>query len=208
MTDPARRVAVLCGAAAPLMAEVQRQAQEFVVDSWDGSAAAARVGVEEILRRHGRLDAWVNVPELHPDEPPAETNPLPEWSERAFAYPTVAFATCQAAGRHMLKQRQGVLINVCTTDRDRFATRSATSTAMAAVAALTRSLGVEWARCGVRVVGVSQLAPYTMDTVPLGREPTTEELAAAISFLLSDDSQYMTAEVLNVDGAFTAYGLF
>ncbi len=89
------------------------------------------------------------------------------------------------------------------------------------VMALSRELGVEFARSGVRV---NALCPGPIDTpllrelyaadpdaaarrlvhVPMGRFGTAEEIASAALFLASDDSSFMTAQALLIDGGLSA----
>lgn len=98
--------------------------------------------------------------------------------------------------------------------------------AKAGVVALTRTLAVEWARHGIRV---NAIAPGVVDTegassalwsapevrdallarVPLRRFGQPEEIAHACSYLVSDDSGYVTGEVLVADGgAWLEQGMF
>jgi len=90
-----------------------------------------------------------------------------------------------------------------------------------AVLALSRELGVEFARQGVRV---NAICPGPIDTpllrelfakdperaarrlvhVPMGRFGTAEEIAAAVAFLASDDASFVTASTMLVDGGITA----
>jgi NAD(P)-dependent dehydrogenase (short-subunit alcohol dehydrogenase family) len=89
--------------------------------------------------------------------------------------------------------------------------------AKAGVLALTRTLAVEWARYGIRVNAIAPGPTETegagaalwptakdrerlLESVPLRRFTTPEEIAASAAFLLSDVASYITGEVLTVDG--------
>lgn len=92
---------------------------------------------------------------------------------------------------------------------------AASNAAKGGVINLTRSLGIEYAAENIRV---NALCPGFIDTpiipvemkealigiTPIGRLGTSEEMAKAALFLASDDSSFMTANTLTVDGGFTA----
>jgi 3-oxoacyl-[acyl-carrier protein] reductase len=79
---------------------------------------------------------------------------------------------------------------------------------------LTRTLAKEYARKQITVNAVAPgpvatamtegLVDKIAEAVPLGRAGTVEEVAAAVSFLVSDDAAYITGTVLPVDGGMTA----
>ena len=88
---------------------------------------------------------------------------------------------------------------------------------------LTKTLGVEWARRGVRVVSVApayvatpllagtmKAGGFTLDEVaqrtPLGRLAEPEEVARVVAFLVSDDASYVTGSSVLVDGGWIADG--
>jgi len=124
-----------------------------------------------------------------------------------------------AAGRAMIEAgRSGVILNVVAT----YAWTGGPGTihsacAKAGVLAMTRTLAVEWARHGIRVVAV---APGPFDSrgaadrlwpsedlearvragIPLARFATREEVAEACAFLVSDAASYVTGECLTIDG--------
>jgi NAD(P)-dependent dehydrogenase (short-subunit alcohol dehydrogenase family) len=90
---------------------------------------------------------------------------------------------------------------------------------------LTQALGVEWAKRGVRVVGIAPgvvrtdlverimaegwaSEPLYERRTPMHRLGKVEEIAEAALFLASDRARYITAETLRVDGGWSAYQLF
>lgn len=181
--------------------------------------------VTTLVQTHGRLDVWVNNAGVSLLAP-AATMPRTFWDESIATMLSGAFYCAQAAGRQMLTQGYGVIVNIgSVTGMLHEKERVAYSTAKAGLMALTEALGVEWASSGVRVVGVAPavvetemvkatiaqgagtLATYRRRT-PLRRLGTVEEIAEAVYFLASDEAAYITAETLRVDGGWTAYQLF
>jgi NAD(P)-dependent dehydrogenase (short-subunit alcohol dehydrogenase family) len=152
--------------------------------------------------------------------------PREYWDDSIAVMLSGTFYCCQAAGRQMLGQGSGVIINVASvTGMVHEKERVAYSAAKAGVVALTEALGVEWAGRGVRVVGVAPsvvLTDMVKDAIdrgagtretferrtPLGRLGTVEEIAEAVFYLASDEASYIVAETIRVDGGWAAYQLF
>ena len=161
--------------------------------------------------RLGSIDIWINqVPSG--DGGPAEALPVEAWEAQLVGALTSAFFGAQAAAQVMLPRGRGVIVNLTYENgRKPLAGRVAANVAAAGLMALTESLGIEWARRGLRVVGLS-LAPEGVEThlprLPLRRLGTPDEIAAAVAFLASDQASYITAETLRVDGGWGAYQLF
>ena len=100
---------------------------------------------------------------------------------------------------------------------------AAYSASKAAVASLTKSLAIEWAKLGVNVNAIapgvfrtalneklldeSQCGKEFLMRTPMGRFGKVEELAGAAVFLASEAASYVTGEVLVVDGGFLASGV-
>jgi NAD(P)-dependent dehydrogenase (short-subunit alcohol dehydrogenase family) len=182
--------------------------------------------VDTLAKELGRVDVWVNNPEglLHTGL--AESLPSEEWADTLASALSGPFYCSQAVGRRMLQQGRGVIINVASVEGFRpVEGRVAHSTASAGLIMLTQALGVEWAKQGVRVVGVA----VSMETdagarergeagmayeqgrqrrTPLQRRASLEELSEAVLYLASDAAGYIVAETLRVDGGWVAYQLF
>ena len=181
--------------------------------------------VQRVAARQGAIDVWVNNAGVQ-HIAPAEDLPTAAWDNLLAVLLSGTFYCSQAAGRHMLERGRGVIINVASGAAYVAAEgRAAYSTAKAGVVMLTQALGIEWARRGVRVVGVAPSAALTdlmqsvfdagqaspealMRRTPLGRLATVEEVAEAVAYLASDQASYVVAETLRVDGGFVAYQLF
>jgi NAD(P)-dependent dehydrogenase (short-subunit alcohol dehydrogenase family) len=176
----------------------------------------AEAMVEDAVGRFGSLDVLVNGLPPFGAERPAETSGGPEWDDAALAL-AGTFYCCQAAGRHMLANGSGVIVNLSLTlglhPIEGFAAESVVS---GATIALTRALGIEWAPRGVRVVGVTAGPLDTIPDIfgdvvlrtPLQRRGAADELGEAVVFLASDDAAFVTAENLRVDGGWSAFQMF
>ncbi len=135
------------------------------------------------------------------------------------------FSCLQAAGNLMLERGQGSIVNISSVASRGSAGRAPYSTTKAAVIALTATAGAEWASRGVRVNAVApgyvdtgvlrqgleqgtlRLEPI-LDRIPMARLADATEIAAAVSFLASDQSSYMAGQTIFVDGGFSIdYGV-
>ena len=133
------------------------------------------------------------------------------------------FLLSQLAGRHMLERRSGVIVNLASVLGQVASApikQASYCASKGAVVNLTRELGVQWARKGVRV---NALAPgwfesemtelmfsdqsandFMKRNCPMAREGAPHELDGALLFLASDASSYMTGQTLTVDGGWVA----
>lgn len=135
---------------------------------------------------------------------------------------TGVFLCAQAVGRHLIDAGQrGAVVNVSSVHADVGYPRiSAYTASKGAVAALTKTLAVEWADRGVRV---NTLTPGYFPTdlsrgllesrhgeellrrIPMRRTGDPDELANAAVFMLSDESTYMTGADITIDGGWKAW---
>jgi len=150
---------------------------------------------------------------------PAENLPEKAFANVVDIVLNGTFNASRAVGRSMIAGgRGGVILNVVAT----YAWTGGPGTihsacAKAGVLAMTRTLAVEWARRGIRVVAVApgpfdskgaadrlwpseQLAERVRRAIPLERFATREEVAGACAWLVSDDASYVTGECLTMDG--------
>ena len=122
-----------------------------------------------------------------------------------------AIGWCESAGRAMCERRDGVIVVVGTTDAYHSQAGGAMrGTVQSGAFGMVRGYGVEWAPFGVRVVGVaySRARGRGERTPPIGRHPTTAEVAQAVEFMAGADASYVVAETMRVDGGYVAYQMF
>ena len=179
-----------------------------------GDAEAVRVGVQNIVDEHGRLDLLVNNAGVSVD---ALLLRLKEedWERVLRTNLTGVFHCTKAAVRAMVRARYGRIVNLTSVVAEMGnAGQVAYAAAKAGVIGFTKSLAREVAARGVTVNAVApglvetdmtaglddqQRAFYT-NVIPAGRIATPEEVAAAVAFLASPEAGYITGQVLHVNG--------
>jgi 3-oxoacyl-[acyl-carrier protein] reductase len=179
--------------------------------------------VHQVLDELGRLDVLVNNAGAG-QVADSETLDLAEWQRVIDLDLTVPFRCAQAVARPMLAAGRGVIVNVSSlTGHVALARRAAYTAAKHGLEGLTKVLGVEWARRGVRVVsvspayvatellaGTSKAGGFTLEDVagrtPMRRLAEPEEVARVVAFLASDDASFITGSSVLVDGGWLADG--
>ena len=198
--------------------------------------------VAATVARFGRVDILINNAAMtvkgggeRSDEYFAKFEDYPQelWDRALQVNLTGTFLCCQAAGRQMVSQQRGVILNIAsdvgTISPDHrvyegvvsphtgkpFNTPASYATTKAGVINLTRYLATYWAKEGIRVNALSpggvltdhdpQFVRNLTDRIPLGRMARKDEYRGAVLFLVSDASSYMTGANLIVDGGRTAW---
>lgn len=167
----------------------------------------------------GRLDILLNGAGIQ-YRCPAVDFPADKWQKIMDINLSAVFYMSQLAGRTMLKQEYGRIINVASmTVYFASVLIPAYSASKAGVAQLTKALSNEWAKSGVTV---NAIAPGYMDTeltanmkdvnpkqyeeitgrIPMGRWGMMEDLQGTAVFLASDAASYISGAVIPVDGGF------
>lgn len=179
--------------------------------------------LDECITVFGEVDILVNSAGRTKRQPTLEVED-DDWNAILETNLTGTLRACQVFGEHMVEKGYGRIINIASlsTFVSLFEV-AAYAASKAAVASLTKSLAIEWAKSGVNV---NAIAPGVFRTAlneklldetprgqeflmrtPMGRFGNVEELAGAAVFLASEAASFVTGEVLVVDGGFLASGV-
>jgi NAD(P)-dependent dehydrogenase (short-subunit alcohol dehydrogenase family) len=238
------RVAVITGAGSGIgLASARRLAAEGArvvavdIDGQTGKAAAEEVGglfvqadvtseqdvidaYDAAVSAYGRIDiAFNNAGISPPEDDSILVTGLDAWRRVQDANLTSVYLCCKHVIPHMQRAGRGSIINTASFVAVMGAATSQVSytASKGGVLAMSRELGVQFAREGIRV---NALCPGPVNTpllrelfakdperaarrlvhVPMGRFAEPAEIAAAVAFLASDDASFMTASVFLVDG--------
>jgi NAD(P)-dependent dehydrogenase (short-subunit alcohol dehydrogenase family) len=211
--------------------DIDSEAAAIAAKATGGEYVAADVADEDQVRelfdgvaaRYGRIDVAFNNAGISPPEDDSIlTTSLDAWRRVQEINLTSVFLCCKYVLPHMQAAHRGSIINTASFVAILGAATSQISytASKGGVLALSRELGVQFARDGIRV---NALCPGPINTpllqelfakdperaarrlvhVPMGRFGEPEEIAAAVAFLASDDSSFITAAQFLVDGGIT-----
>jgi NAD(P)-dependent dehydrogenase (short-subunit alcohol dehydrogenase family) len=211
-----------------VVADVDETAGKAVAEELDGlfvqvdvtDEAQVEALFQTTVDTYGSVDvAFNNAGISPPDDDSILTTGIDAWRRVQEVNLTSVYLCCKYAIPHMLSQGKGSIINTASFVATMGAATSQISytASKGGVLAMSRELGVQFAREGVRVNALSpgpvntpllkelfakdaERAARRLVHVPLGRFAEPEEIAAAVAFLASDDSSFITASNFLVDG--------
>jgi NAD(P)-dependent dehydrogenase (short-subunit alcohol dehydrogenase family) len=221
-------VAVNCSSsikeAEQVIREIKKLGRDAIVIKTDvADKTSVEKMVDEVKSQFGKIDILVNNAGMATVEPSEE---LEEklWRRGIDVMLTGTFFCSQSAGREMIKQKSGKIINIASINGIvAFPERASYCSAKAGVMALTKVLASEWAKYNINV---NAIAPGYVETellnnlvlkgeinvnelkhrTPSGKLTSAEDVANAAVFLSSDDSKSINGQTLIIDQGWTAYG--
>ncbi|MBE7413820.1 MAG: glucose 1-dehydrogenase [Deltaproteobacteria bacterium] len=185
-----------------------------------GDEGSVRALVEKTIEDLGRVDVLVNNAGIFRISA-AENMKTEDWDAVLDVNLRGQLLCAKEAGRHMIRQRSGKIINIASVaGLAAFPESAAYNASKAGVILLTKTLAAEWGKHNIQVnaicpglfetdmtrdlTGDSSFMAFIRERVPLGRGARPEELAGTAVFLASRASDYVTGHALVIDGGWTA----
>ena len=199
------------------LTKMGRQSATVAADVTLGTGV--QVMVRQVAKDMGRIDVSVNAADLFLGKPAESTTDI-EWNRVMQVNLSGAFHACRAAGKEMLKQGGGRIINVTSVLGERgLANAAAYCAAQGGILNLTRALAIEWGPQKITVNAIAQgwidgspivgnpdpAANQTVRFVPMKRAGSADELGPLAVYLASDACGYINGQVMFVDGGLTTH---
>jgi gluconate 5-dehydrogenase len=206
----------------PVVQDIEALGRKSLAISADVTdASSLQAMVDEVMQAFSKIDILVNVAGTNARFS-AEEMP-PEEFERVIRFNVLGtFLACQAVGKVMIEQKRGKIINMSSV-RGKVAPSmggTAYASSKGGVDSLTKTLAAEWAKYNIHV---NALAPALVITdmtreflskpeiyskmtadIPLSRLGDPEDIVGPTVLLASDESDFMTGQILYIDGGLSA----
>ncbi|MCB9449903.1 MAG: glucose 1-dehydrogenase [Anaerolineaceae bacterium] len=208
-------------ALAELVKQIELEGGEALAVALDMySLEQIRAAVEQAVAHFGRLDILVNNAGVGANHDAIAVTE-DDWDTLMDVNLKGLFFMCQAAGKQMLQQGYGRIVNMSSQAGQVGILRHAVYCASkGGVDQLTRVLALEWAKGGIRVNAVAptfirtpgtaerldtpEFAADVLSRLPVGHVGTTMDVAAAVIYLASPAADMVNGTILLVDGGWTA----
>jgi NAD(P)-dependent dehydrogenase (short-subunit alcohol dehydrogenase family) len=176
--------------------------------------------VSNVMGDYGRIDILVNNAGVILNKP-AEKVSRKDWDYIVDINLKGMFFCCQLVGKEMIKKRKGKIINVSSQlSQVVLNGRSVYAVSKAGVSHLTRALALEWSKYNINVNAIAPGPTLTelnrelfenhpeelakrIDIIPMGRIGDSQDCEGAAVYLASDASNFVTGQILFVDGGYT-----
>ncbi len=205
-----------CEEAAGALREIGVRSLAVGCDVTDPNAVKALV--ERTVSEFGRVDILINNAGFIWEEPPEKVS-LETWNKTLAINATGTFLCSQEAGKHMIKQGAGKIINIASISGlasvdPELSNTIPYSAAKGAIVAMTRDLARKWCQYNITVNAIApgyfatkmskflveHRQPQLMSAIRMKRLGTKDEIKGVAVFLASAASNYITGQILAVDG--------
>lgn len=204
--------------------EVKKNGGEALCFKMDVSNAKdVKKVFDAVIKKFGKLDILVNNAGIYFSKPALELSEK-EWEKMIHVNLKGQFLCAQRAAKEMIKNKYGRIINIASVASGQVGVGiyggAHYTASKGGIIGMTETLAIEWAKLGINV---NVVAPGAIDTpmikaanlsasalkamlagVPLGRMGRSEEVSAAVIFLASEESSYVTGSTIYVDGGWLA----
>ena len=177
--------------------------------------------IEKVIGKFGRIDVLINNAGMRFRKPLMETS-SDEWQKVIWTNLGSTFLMCREVGQQMIKQKSGRIVNMASiVGTLGLPDLSAYGASKGGIISLTKCLAIEWAPHNINVNVIApgfcetsyadnfkknkDLYDFTIERTPQKRWGSARDVANACLYLSSDMSDYVTGEVLTVDGGWSAW---
>lgn len=189
---------------------------EVDVTDWDQVQRVAQQSFAAL----GRIDILVAGAGITGPNAPLADYPIADWAQVININLTGVFLSCRALVPYMLRNNYGRIVNISSVaGKEGNPNACAYSASKAGVIAITKSLGKELAKTGIRVNAVTpavfrspllaqmkqDFIDFMLSKIPMGRFGEIEEVTALICWLASAEASFSTAATFDISGGRTTY---